>query len=241
MPTLSSSRRFWDNKASENPYWFVSSFVDYDRPDLDSFWRSGRRVWSEIQAHTGFAPRAGDLVVEIGCGVGRLTRAIAPEVGHVQAFDISRGMLDRAADGAPDNVSFHLTAGAGLNAAASDSADLVLAYLVFQHLPSLAVLARYLREMDRVVKPGGMVVFTTSPRDWRAFMLPFLRARARLVKALRTKGPDGLYQREWTGIRPSKTMTQACSPIPLKMAALPHARWLYWGIKRTPRTPEGTP
>lgn len=240
MPTLSSSRRFWDSKASENPYWFVSSFVDYDRPDLGSFWASGIHVWSEIQARTGFTPRAGDRVVEIGCGVGRLTRAMAPEVGHVQAFDISRGMLDRAAEGAPKNVSFHLTAGAGLEAAASDSADLVLAYLVFQHLPNRAVFARYLHEMGRVVKPGGMIVFTTSPRDWRALILPLLRARARLAKALGSKGPAGLHLREWTGIRPSKNATLTCCPVPLKMAALPHGRWLYWGIKGTPCTNDGT-
>ena len=32
--------------------------------------------------------------MEIGCGVGRLTRAIAPEVGIVFAFDLSAEMLD---------------------------------------------------------------------------------------------------------------------------------------------------
>ena len=60
---------------------------------LRSFGPVGGAIWNDVKRVTGYAPRAGDTVVEIGCGVGRLTRAIAPEVGRVIALDISERML----------------------------------------------------------------------------------------------------------------------------------------------------
>jgi ubiquinone/menaquinone biosynthesis C-methylase UbiE len=231
MSTLSSSQRFWNRKARENPYWYVSTFGDYSRPNLQSFWASGVAIWEEIKTRTGYKPGGGDTVVEIGCGIGRLTRAIAREVGAVHAFDISQEMIERASDGAPGNARFHWTSGNSLDPVMTVSADFVLAYLVFQHLPSERVYAEYLREMERVAKPGGRIAFTTSPRDWRVFALPFLRAKAYLAKALQRRGPSELYKREWTGIRPSQRRTQRLCPIPVAISVLPNERWLYWGTK----------
>lgn len=231
MATLSSSRQFWDEKAGENPYWYVSSFVNYDNPDLDAFWASGARIWDELKASTGYAPRPSDTVVEIGCGVGRLTRALAREVGEVEAFDISPAMIDRAREGAPGNVHFHPTGGESLEPLAPDSADLVLAYLVFQHLPNLAAFSRCLHEMVRIAKPGGTVAFTTSPRTWRVYLLSALRAKAYLAGRFGNGGPSGLHRCEWTGIRPSVQATRRRCPIALQMAVLPGGRWLFFGTK----------
>jgi SAM-dependent methyltransferase len=236
MPTLSSSRQFWESAACENPYWYVSSFVDYHQPDVGAFWASGQGIWREVKARIGYTPTGGDTVVEIGCGIGRLTRAIAPEVGTVHAFDISRGMLEKAADGGPCNARFHLTNGASLDPVESGSADLVLAYLVFQHLPDERVYAQYLREMERVARHGGTIAFTTSPRDWRVFLLPLLRARAFVLRPIQGKGPDGLYRGEWTGIRPSERKTRALCPVPLAMRQLSRERWLFWGTKSSDGT-----
>ncbi|MGH9488646.1 MAG: class I SAM-dependent methyltransferase [Terriglobales bacterium] len=209
----------------------MSSYVDYSQPDLESFWRSGVMIWDEIKRYASYIPARTGTVVEIGCGLGRVTRAMASEAGTVDAFDISPEMIDRAAIGAPANVRFHVTSGDNLYPALSNSAELVLAYLVFQHLPNEQAYARCLQEMVRVAKPGGKVVFTTSPRDWNAYALPLLRARAYAAKLLRSDGPKGLYRPEWTGIRPSAARTMGLSPIPLTMTALPNRRWLYCGTK----------
>lgn len=231
MASLSSSRRFWDRKAQENAYWYVSSYVDYNQPDVGSFWRSGVSIWREIKQHTGYGPAPDDTVVEIGCGVGRLTRPISGEVGTVHAFDISPEMLAKAANDAPGNVRFHLTVGNSFPQVPSNSADLVLAYLVFQHLPSEQVYAQCLREMARMTKPGGKMVFTTSPRDWKAFCLPLLRARTYLTALVAGQQPTELYRHEWTGIRPSPARTRTLCPVPLAMTVLPGRRWLYLGNK----------
>jgi SAM-dependent methyltransferase len=223
---LESSRAFWNSKAAENPYWYVSSFRDYGDPDPAGFWESGRYIWSELKAALALPPSRGAVAVEVGCGLGRLSRAMAGDFECVHAFDISAAMLERAVAAAPPNVTFHLTGGDSLAPLAGGVADFVLAYQVFQHLPSAAVLQAYLREMMRVAAPGACIAFTTAPCDWRARCLPLLRLRNLLVGGLR--GPRDLHRKAWTGIRPSPARLQALCPLPLQRCILPHGRWLYF-------------
>ncbi len=93
MSGLEASRQFWDEKARENPYWYVSSAGPYEGRNLAEFWASGPKIWNDLKSASGYEPTSNDTVVEIGCGVGRLTRAIAPEVGKILAFDLSAEML----------------------------------------------------------------------------------------------------------------------------------------------------
>jgi len=233
VANLTSSRMFWDSKARENPYWYISSFLSYSEPNLRSFWESGYTIWNEVKTQIGYEPGPEATVVEIGCGIGRLTRAIAPEVGTVHAFDISAEMLRQGLLGAPENSQFHLSRGDSLRPVQDGVADLVLAYLVYQHLPDEQVLSRYLREMVRVARPGGLIAFTTAPRDWRALCLALLRLRAKLWSG--AGGPRQLHCKEWSGIRPSPRRVQALCPIALKHTAMASERWLFWG--RVPTLP----
>src|ERR1700675_2094326 len=96
MANLESSQRFWQKKATENPYWYVSSYGPYHNRNLAEFWASGSSIWQYIKTQLGYQPKPTDCVVEIGCGVGRLSRAMSKEVGQIEAFDISRQMLEIA-------------------------------------------------------------------------------------------------------------------------------------------------
>jgi SAM-dependent methyltransferase len=232
MATLKSSSSFWDEKARENAPWYISSYGPYSGRNEGEFWASGQRIWADLKARTGYVSSGQHAVVEIGCGIGRLTRAIAPEVATVHAFDISAEMIRRAERGAPSNARFYVTNGNSLQPLPDASADLVLAYCVLQHLPSYAVLGDYLREMVRVAKPGALIVFTTVPRDWRTWLLPAARLRAALSSPFRRGGPSGLYRKEWTGIRPSRGRIRSLSLIPLEHATLDSERWLFWGRRR---------
>ena len=126
----------------------------------------------------GAEPRGG-LCVEVGCGPGRMTAALADRFARVVAVDVSERMLARArrAVEAP-NVDFRLVSGDRLDGVADASADVLVCYLVLQHLPTVAAVRRYLAEFARVLAPGG-----------RAFVqLPVLepRLRARVWRALRS-------------------------------------------------------
>jgi SAM-dependent methyltransferase len=227
--SLDSSRAFWDAKAAENPYWYVSSYGSYAKRDLAEFWQAGRRIWQDLRHEIGYTPRPDDVVVEVGCGIGRLTRGIAADVAHVHAFDISQAMLALARLAGPVNATFHQSQGDSLAGMPSGTADLAVAYCVFQHLPSLDVLARYVTEMRRVLKPGGTLAFTLSPRTWGDRLRPVLRAKRWLREQLLRSGPRGLYQPEWIGIRPGRDTVLALSPVPLAFAPLHGDKWLFWG------------
>jgi ubiquinone/menaquinone biosynthesis C-methylase UbiE len=239
MTTVSVSRRsasmrsFWNQKARENAYWFVSSYGDYSTArNLDEFWASGKTIWSDLKNVIGYQPTGSDLVVEIGCGVGRLTRAISPEVGSVLAIDISDEMLNIARQAELPNVTLQSGDGFTLPPSAS-GARLVLAYCVFQHLPSQEALATYLQHMARVAKPGGTIAFTLVSRDWSSFLMPLMRARAFVREQLRlnANGPKGVYRKEWAGIRPSAGAVMRMSPIPLMCKEIPGERLVFWGRK----------
>ena len=230
MATERTIKEFWDQAAEENPHWYISSYGQYgsDR-NLDDFWASGRAIWSDIKRETGYAPNPRDTVIEIGCGIGRLTRAIAPEVGRVIALDISENMLSIAREANLPNVDFIEASGFSLPRIPDQSVEFALGYCVFQHLPSHAALGSYLAEMLRVTKPGGMIAFTLSPRDWKAWLLPLLRFRAYLRERIQTGGPKGIYKKEWVGIRPSTSTVYRTAPIRLNQCALDAGRILYFG------------
>jgi len=98
------------------------------------------------------------------------------------------------------------------------------------------VLAAYLREMLRVARPGGLVAFTLTPRTWHTSIEILFRARRWLKERRAGRGPRGLYQREWVGIRPARGTVQRLSPVPLTESVMHGDKWLFHCRKETART-----
>jgi GT2 family glycosyltransferase/2-polyprenyl-3-methyl-5-hydroxy-6-metoxy-1,4-benzoquinol methylase len=165
------SERFWDQKARENALWFVDTGLDYDNPDADSFWRRGEDVVDLMLDSVGLSIGPDDEIVDIGCGVGRLTRALAVRAGHVHGIDVSSEMLDLARRHNPQlqNVEWLHGDGRGLAPLADSSVDGCFSHVVFQHIPDPEVTLGYVREMGRVLRPGGWALFqvSTDPRIHR--------------------------------------------------------------------------
>jgi SAM-dependent methyltransferase len=124
-------------------------------------------------------PRGGTCV-EVGCGPGRMTGALAERFDQVVAVDVSPAMLERAhaAVSAP-NVSFVAVSGERLDGVEDGSADTLVCYLVLQHLPDREVVEAYLREFARVLAPGGAAyvqvpVLGRAGRLWRGLRGPLI-------------------------------------------------------------------
>jgi SAM-dependent methyltransferase len=100
-------------------------------------------------------------MVELGCGVGRMTRNFARRYERVLALDVSAEMLGRARQihAEEKNILWLRVNGADLACLASDSVDFIFSYLVLQHLPSEELAFGYVREMLRVLRPGGGFLF----------------------------------------------------------------------------------
>jgi SAM-dependent methyltransferase len=192
------AERFWDERAREQALFFVDNTVDYRHPDVERFWAGGEEAVRQILAELALEIQPSDTVVEIGCGVGRLTRALAARAERVIAIDVSAEMLARARELNPGlrNVSWLQGDGSSLAGVPDASADGCFSHVVFQHLPDPALTLGYVREMGRVLRPGGWAAFglSTDPAVHR----PRRRARWRLAALLR-RGPRGQEHPAWLG------------------------------------------
>jgi SAM-dependent methyltransferase len=166
------SERYWDEKARENALFYVDNEIDYSDPDTDAFWRRGDEVVDRMLELGGIELDPGETVLDIGCGVGRLTRALAGRVRHVYGLDVSREMLELARKHNPDlaNAEWLHGDGAGLGVVGDASVDGCFSHVVFQHIPDPEITLNYVREMGRVLRPGGWALFqvSTDPAIHRA-------------------------------------------------------------------------
>ena len=140
--------------------WDVREFLATGTREIDESWEQHRRV-------TGHVPSVDAVVLDFGCGVGRLSAAIATRTRHVVGIDISEPMLRTSRSVVPvevrDRVSPVLSSSTSLPLRDS-SVDIVYTSLVLQHMPAeLAV--GYVREFVRVLRPGGtaMVQVADAP------------------------------------------------------------------------------
>jgi SAM-dependent methyltransferase len=191
--------RFWDARAREDPYYFVDSRLEYGAPDEDAFWAGGLEALDRLLGAVGAAIEPGSAVVDVGCGLGRLTRPLAERAGRVIAIDVSREMLDRAMalNGDLDNVEWVHGDGTTLRPLADGSVDACLSHVVFRHVPDPAITLGYVREIGRVLRPGGFAAIEVSndPRP-HAPGRSTLRRRA---AALLGRAPRGGEHAAWLG------------------------------------------
>jgi SAM-dependent methyltransferase len=160
-------RRDWDDRARRNAKWFINTFkLEQSEAEFDE---TGRRdVASAVldkldQIASKRDPRQLRLL-EIGCGIGRMTKFLAQSFGEVYATDVSPEMIERARQRLTglENVRLYTTNGVDLADLPDDYFDIVFSMRVFQHIPSGAVIRANLDEAYRKLKPGGVLRFQTN-------------------------------------------------------------------------------
>jgi SAM-dependent methyltransferase len=170
--------------------------------DPDAYVGDPERGRSELQGmfeRLGADPRGGTCV-EVGCGSGRMTAALAERFDRVIAVDVSPAMVERARAATPnENVEFRVVPGDRLEGVADGSADVLVCYLVLQHVPSREIVTGYLAEFARVLAPHGEAFVQLPildeglrPRLWRA-------GRSAAVPITSLLGPT--RRREFRGFR----------------------------------------
>jgi SAM-dependent methyltransferase len=171
--------RYWDRAAREDPFHYVDSREPLGAPDEEAFWRGGEEVLDRLLSDVGVDLRGDEDVVEIGCGIGRLTRALALRTRHVHALDVSAVMLADAGryNHELGNVDWIHGDGATLAPLSDAQFDACVSFVVFQHLPTAELTYGYVQEMGRVLRPGGWSAFQVSndpriherPSPWKRF------------------------------------------------------------------------
>jgi SAM-dependent methyltransferase len=193
-------RKFWDDRAREDAYFFVDNRQRYGDPDVERFWEGGREVLDKTLNLLSVEISSDDEIVEIGCGVGRVTRALAERGATVRAVDVSERMLAVACaqNAHLGNVEWILGDGCSLDGIPSASADVCHSHVVFQHIPDPAITLGYVREMARVLRPGQWAAFQVSNDPGRHRSAGRGRARLAILGLLR-RGPRGLTHPAWEG------------------------------------------
>jgi len=208
-------RAFWDQKARENPMYYISSYRPYDQQDQDEFWSWGEKLTERYLEESGIAFTGEERVLEIGCGIGRMTRALGKRFREVVAIDVSDEMVRQAGEHLAEmpNVTVRLGTGVDLAGLDDNAFDFVFSYLVFQHIPEAEVTRLYLAEAARVLRPGGWFHFQVNGEAERRGMRGALhtvrgwarRSAAHLRHAFgarpRQTGPHGLDSPAWRGSR----------------------------------------
>jgi SAM-dependent methyltransferase len=145
----------WNERAGEDAHYYVA-FGRRDQDD-EEFFATGADVVRELEKELKRVPGA-RRALEIGCGPGRLMRPMAKHFEEIHGIDISDEMIRRAERnlaGCGNAYPKHASA-SDLSGYEDNSFDFVYSYAVFQHIPSGEVVFGYLREVARVLRPGGV-------------------------------------------------------------------------------------
>jgi SAM-dependent methyltransferase len=161
---LEKMRADWDQRARENARHYVNT-ANTQWTDEEFFASGERTVAEEILTDMGNIcqgkPPAGMRVLEIGCGAGRVTRALAKLFGEVHAVDVSGEMVRQATEalrGQP-NAFVYQNNGKDLGVVPEQEFDFAFSSIVFQHIPSREVIENYVREVHRLLRPGALFKF----------------------------------------------------------------------------------
>jgi SAM-dependent methyltransferase len=190
-------RRFWNERAREDAFYFVDTRQPYRASEPEQFWDADALV-DYMLGGLDVALHPDDVTLEIGCGLGRITRVLAARSREVLAVDVSDEMLARAREHNPElgNVRWILGDGVSLTAIEPGSIDACLSVVVLQHVPDQEITLGYVRELGRVLKPGGWAALQVSNDPRIHLPRPGLAPR---IRALVGKAPRGQRHPAWLG------------------------------------------
>jgi SAM-dependent methyltransferase len=190
VTTLQVLKQDWDHLAKDDPFWAICTDPRKRRGawDLKEFFATGEnevgtvlQYLFSLKINVDFAAPA----LDFGCGVGRLTQALAKRFAECTGVDISPTMIQWA-----EKLNQH---GGQCKYFMNDSEQLaglpdnyfgfVYSSIVLQHIRARYI-SCYLREFVRVLRPGGILVFQlpAARRVWLGGIRGRLQLRSRFER-----------------------------------------------------------
>jgi SAM-dependent methyltransferase len=161
---LRKMRQDWDQRARQNAHHFIAD--GKERWSEEDFYASGRAtVQGDVltdmvnicQGRRSKAMR----VLELGCGAGRVTRALAGVFGQVDGVDVSPEMIQRARTALRDvpNAQVHLIDGISVQPVHGSHFDFAYSCCVFHHISSYEVIRGLVKDIGDLLAPGDLFKF----------------------------------------------------------------------------------
>ncbi|HEY2394035.1 MAG TPA: class I SAM-dependent methyltransferase [Candidatus Angelobacter sp.] len=188
MKSLEELQRNWEGFARTDPLWAICSDPEKRnrRWTQEEFFATGQnevkvvlQCASELRISIDWSAPA----LDFGCGVGRLTQALAAHFPECWGVDISSTMISLAREFAQKipQCRFLLNEQDHLAGLPDNYFGFIYTSIVLQHMAE-KYSRGYLAEFLRVLKPGGVLIFQL-PDTLRASLVRKLRAKL----ALRSK------------------------------------------------------
>jgi SAM-dependent methyltransferase len=205
MRSLEQLQRNWDGLAQADPFWAICT--DPARRQgkwgREEFFATGESEIKEIFKYLSEIEVVVDWMLpalDFGCGVGRLTRAMAAYFPECCGVDIAPTMIELARQLNSDraNCRFVLNQEAGLKGFRDGSFGFIYTSIVLQHIPS-PYSTDYLLELIRLLQPGGVLVFQVldhfcgSPLERMRQKLALRHRWRKLIKATHGNEAIELY------------------------------------------------
>jgi SAM-dependent methyltransferase len=160
MNIIERMREDWNRRAIQDANYYVA-FAREKQPE-EEFLSTAAEVVSRLESEfhrLPSAPKESRRALEIGCGPGRLLIPMSRHFGEIHGVDISDEMVAMARPKLAriPHAQAHVNSGSDLAIFGDSYFDFVYSWIVFQHIPDKDVVLNYLREAQRVLKPGGIL------------------------------------------------------------------------------------
>jgi len=169
---LQSSKKNWDNLAREDALFVILTYKDKrgGKWGVQDFFNTGIEEVAEDLAYIkdkGILLRPGKAL-DFGCGVGRLTQALAHHFDEVTGVDVSSVMIDLANtyNQHGNKCIYHASTSNTLGEFSDSYFDFVFSKITLQHIKPMYS-TQYIRALSRLVAPGGILYFqlTSAPSE----------------------------------------------------------------------------
>lgn len=185
---LRETQEHWTQLGKDDPFWAVLTDPNKrdGRWDPAEFFQTGVEEIKNVLEHLQ-SLRVNVLkgkALDFGCGVGRLSQALAQHFEEVHGVDISSSMLEHANrfNQFGGKCTYHLNGAPDLRIFPDASFDFIYTAIVLQHMDPQYQIG-YITEFFRLLKPGGIVEFQVlGGRGWRRFVPDPLVAAYRKLK-----------------------------------------------------------
>jgi len=198
---LNETMRDWDSLAEQDALWAILTDASKanGKWDIGEFLATGDTEIETVLDHLAKMncfPITTGVALDFGCGVGRLTQAMARRFTSCIGVDISQQMIQRAIS-LNQHARCRYIANSDIRLPFADgSFAFIYSNIVLQHVPR-RLSTEYLREFVRVLAPDGVLVFgvqdsfVVSDRSSLSFRVrQQLRIRSRIKRLLRVGSAD---------------------------------------------------
>lgn len=147
-PSIATPPEYWEKVAIENPCDAICTGYDEQKFNTSK---------DTIVFLVNIPWKANYTVLDLGCGIGRTAKFVAPNVKKYVGVDYSKNMIVVAKERNKQlvNAEFYVNDGSTLEILESNLFDIAYCELVFLHVKK-SVTMSYVNEVHRVLKPSGI-------------------------------------------------------------------------------------